>query len=409
MLSRYFTLSRTVYILCLGTLVNRAGTFVLPFLTIYLQDELGWEKGSATYASCVYGIGAIIAMVLGGHLADRCGRKVMMICALCGAAAGLLLFGAVTTTWAVMAALLLFAILGEMYRPAASAMIADVTPVELRPQAFALMYVAVNLGFAIALPVGGFISERSFAWLFRLDALTSGVYALIIFLSIRETLHFTRGSGASGQPRESNSPGARDSMLAAARIIISDRVFMLYWAGTFLLCLLYMQALTVLPLHLRQQGFSKQEYGWIIGVNGMLIVVLQLPVTAIVTRFPRKFMVPLSSVVTGIGFALTVFADRGWQHGAAVAVWTCGEIMNAPLMSAIIGDLAPSHMRARYLGTFSMCFSLAMVVSPPIGGWVLVNAGPAALWLGCAGMGLFSACLYAVATRTRDPARMALT
>lgn len=410
MFSKYFNLSRTVYILCVGTLVNRAGTFVIPFLTTYFHKELHWDEKSSTFATGVYGVGALAAMLIGGQLADRYGRKLMMMCALCGSATGLVIFSAVTATWAVMGALLLFAVVGEMYRPAASAMIADVTPIEQRPQAFALMYVAVNLGFAIATPLGGFISQRSFQAMFWLDAMTSAIYAVIILVAIRETLHLTRGGAAaataSKQPERLKS-GSSDNILAATKFILTDRTFMLFWAATFSQCLLWMQAMSVLPLHLQQQGFTTQEYGWIIGVNGMLIVAVQLPVSAIVARYPRKYMVPLSSVVAATGFALTALAERGWQHGAAVAVWTCGEIMNAPLMSAIIGDLAPPHMRARYMGAFSMCWSLAMVVSPPIGGRILAEFGATTLWLGCGMLGLVSACLYAVATRANDPARPA--
>lgn len=405
MLAKYLILPRTVYILCLGTLVNRAGTFVIPFLTIYLQDALHWDKVSATRASGLYGVGALAAMVVGGQLADRYGRKIMMVCALGGAAASLTAFSMVSSTPTVLSLLLVFAFVGEMYRPAASAMIADVTPMAQRPQAFALMYVAVNLGFAIATPTGGLISAHSFQWLFWLDAATSAVYAVIIFVAIRETLHLARGVAANASPESVAAPremahDRTDGLIAAVRMILSDRVFVLYWFGTFFLCLLYMQAMTVLPLHLRQQGLLTRDYGVIIGVNGMLIVILQLPVTAVVTRFPRRAMVPLSSIVVGCGFAFTALAEYRWQHAAAVAIWTCGELMNAPLMSAIIGDLAPPRLRARYLGAFSMCFSLAMVVSPPLGGWVLETWGSTTLWMGCAGLGIISAFLYRVATRS---------
>ena len=114
MFSKYFTLSRTVYILCLGTLVNRAGTFVIPFLTTYFHKELHWDEKSSTFATGVYGVGAIAAMAIGGQLADRYGRKLMMMCALCGAATALIIFSAVTAAWAVMGALLLFAVVGEV-------------------------------------------------------------------------------------------------------------------------------------------------------------------------------------------------------------------------------------------------------------------------------------------------------
>ena len=188
MLKEYRSLSRTVHLLCIGALVNRAGAFLVPFLTLYLRESLDLGIGFATTAMGVFGVGALVASLVGGQLADQLGRKTVMLISLFGSAAILMLFGNLSSPWTILAAILVFSLLSEMYRPAASAMVADVTESEQRSFAFSLMYVAINLGFAIAASVGGMLAEISFHWLFWGDAVTTAVFGLLILFWITETI-----------------------------------------------------------------------------------------------------------------------------------------------------------------------------------------------------------------------------
>ena len=151
-----------VRVLCLGSLVNRAGSFVVIFLTVYVSEHLGFGVPFATLCMGVFGFGSMIGSMVGGQLADQLGRRIVMLLALFGGAAVLLLMGSITNPWLFMITVGVFGLVMDMYRPAASAMIADVVPAARRPHAFALMYISVNLGFAIAPIVGGFIAEYSF-------------------------------------------------------------------------------------------------------------------------------------------------------------------------------------------------------------------------------------------------------
>ena len=129
MLKPYFALPRAVHVLCLGTFVNRAGTFLVPFLTLYLTSSLGLGSAFATQAMGLYGFGGIVAALTGGALADRIGRRTVMMISLLGAASLLAFFGRLTSPPAILAAVLAFSFLGEMYRPAASAISASVIAV----------------------------------------------------------------------------------------------------------------------------------------------------------------------------------------------------------------------------------------------------------------------------------------
>lgn len=181
MVRAYLQLPRAVHILCLGTLINRAGTLLMPFLTLYLTTERGLGVTFATFAMGAHGAGAMLGALTGGHLADLIGRRTVMLTSLLGGAAILRLFGALTAPWAIIAAVVVFSILADMYRPAASAMIADLVDPEHRPHAYALMYVAVNLGFSVGATLGGIVATWWFVWLFWIDSLTAAVYAAIIF------------------------------------------------------------------------------------------------------------------------------------------------------------------------------------------------------------------------------------
>ncbi len=183
MLKQYLTLPRAIHILCVGAFINRAGAFLAPFLTLYLQKKLDLGTEFATQAMGIYGVGAMAAFAVGGHLADRLGRRTVMLISLLGSGSILMVFGRLSSPWAILAALLLFALVAEMYRPAASAMIADLVAPDRRPEAFGLMYVSINLGFAVAASVGGVLARYSFRLLFWGDALTAFVYAGIIFLT----------------------------------------------------------------------------------------------------------------------------------------------------------------------------------------------------------------------------------
>lgn len=392
MLKPYFALPRAVHVLCLGTFVNRAGTFLVPFLTLYLTSSLGLGSAFATQAMGLYGFGGIVAALTGGALADRIGRRTVMMISLLGAASLLAFFGRLTSPPAILAAVLAFSFLGEMYRPAASAMIADLTTPAQRPQAYGLMYLTINLGMTVSPIVGGFLAQRSFQWLFWGDAATSAAYAMLLLFAVSETLPARRKvEGADGAAaHEPHAP-----MGEVARRLAGHHVFLLFCLATHLVSITYMQSHTTLPLYMQGLGLSPQTYGLVVAVNAFLIVCLQLPFTNGIARFPRETMLVASAVVTAIGFGLTGFATSAWPLAGTVVVWTFGEMMQSPYLSTVVADLAPRDLRGTYMGMLTLSFASALMVGAPLGGAVLARFGPGALWAASCGIALLGAALYA--------------
>ncbi len=399
MFRQYLELPRAIHVLCLGTFVNRAGTFLVPFLTLYLTSSLGLGGAFATQAMGVYGLGGIVASLTGGALADRIGRRTVMVSSLLGGASILLFFGRLTSPPAILAAVLAFAFLGEMYRPAASAMIADLAGPAERPRAYSLMYLTINLGMTVSPVVGGFIAERSYQWLFWGDAATGAAYALLLILAVRETLPVR---GAAGSAHEPHPP-----LGLVARRIAGHRAFLLFCLATHLVAITYMQSHTTLPLYMSGLGLGPQQYGLIVAVNAFMIVAFQLPFTHATERFPREKLVVASAVVTAIGFGLVGLAKSPWPLAGTVAVWTIGEMLQSPYLSAVVADLAPRGLRGSYMGMLTFSFASALMVGAPLGGAVLARFGAGALWTGALGVALVGAALYAAIAPTLRRAQAA--
>lgn len=396
MLKPYLALPRAIHVLCLGTFINRAGTFLVPFLTLYLTSSLGLGSAFATQAMGLYGLGGIAAALTGGQLADRVGRRTVMLVSLLGAAGILLFFGRLTSPPAILAAVLAFAFLGEMYRPAAMAMMADLTTPAQRPTAFAFMYLTINLGMTVSPIVGGFIAQRSFQWLFWGDALTSATYAAILFLAVRETLPSRLAAGAAAAGGGATAaPHAHPPIGAVVRRILGHGVFLLFCLATHLVSISYMQSHTTLPLYMKGLGLTPQHYGLVTAVNALLVVVLQLPFATLTGRLPREAMLVVSSLFMAVGFGLTGYATTPLWLAGTVVVWTIGELLQAPYLSTVVADLAPADLRGTYMGMLTLSFASALMVGAPLGGWVLERFGSGALWAGSFGVALAGAAIYA--------------
>ncbi|HEX5132576.1 MAG TPA: MFS transporter [Candidatus Krumholzibacteria bacterium] len=375
---------RPVWVLFAGTLVNRFGSFVLIFLALYLTRK-GFTAPQAGLAMGAYGAGAIGASIVGGWLADHIGRRNSIVLSMLMSAAVMLVFPRAEHYAALVGLAALAGFCAELYRPAAAALIADVTTPAQRVTAYALYRLAINLGFAIGPAVGGFMAARSFTWLFVGDALTSIVYAGIALaaLSNRTVEHHT------GTPRRGALP-----------VILRDTPFLLFIASTFAAATVFMQHASSYPLQINAFGYSSSVFGMLISLNGAIICAVELPLTTLCRRYPARAVMTAGLVVIGVGFALTAFVSRIPMLVTCVIVWTVGEMLYFPFASAHIANVSPADMRGRYHGAWGISWGLGAVVGP-IGGTALFAWNPHSVWLACGMLAALGALLVVFATRTR--------
>ena len=379
---------RTAWTLFFGAFVNRLGTFVLPFLTLYLTEH-GYSKVQAGLGIAAYGMGAIASQGFGGTLADRLGRRNTIAFSMFTGAGLTVLLPEVSGLPAILGVVGLLGMMAEIYRPAASALLADVVDTEHRVASFTLQRLAINLGWAIGLALGGALADRSFQWLFWADAFTSAAFGVIALVALP---HGTRSS--KGEDRAAGG--------GAMKFIRADRGFLLFLIAVFFIAAIYMQNATTFALQIRALGYSKKVYGLLLGFNGALVFLLELAVTSRTQRRDRLQMVALGAALLGIGFGSLLFAHALPLLLGMTVIWTFGEMIESPNASAFVADRAPDHLRGRYQAAFGSMFAFAAVIGPIVGTSVF-SVSPNAVWIGCAGLGLLAAVMALAAHRAPVP------
>jgi MFS family permease len=370
-------LPRTFWVLWAGMFVNRIGTFVVPFLAVYLTQARHLPIATAGFMAALYGAGSVVASPLGGYLADHAGRRTTMVAALGLGGASMIALGFVQRLEILAPACFLVAMIGECYRPALQAAVADIVPMRDRVRAFGVLYWVINLGVAIGLTFAGFLATRSFVWLFVGDGLSSLVFAAIVWRAVPET----RPARAE---HEARPHGLVRGFLAPYR----DRPFLAFLALNTLVFLVFMQHATALPIEMANHGVPRTAMGAVLAVNGFLIVLLQPLLAPWMARHDRSRLIAAGAALLGVGFGMNALLSTAPGYGAGVALWSVGEIGLLPVANAVVADVALPDLRGRYQGAHGLTFSTALCLGPLIGTAALQYAGGTVLWLGCLVVGL---------------------
>ncbi|MGV3531300.1 MAG: MDR family MFS transporter [Chthoniobacteraceae bacterium] len=376
-------LPRTFWVIFAGSFINRFGTFVMPFLTIYLVRQ-GYSLTAASFAVSAFGLGSFCGSGFGGYLSDKIGRRNTIVLG-AGAASVMCMGIYLADSFAMIA---LFAALngfaGGVHHPASSALLADVVPPERRVRAYAAMRLAINAGFACGSATAGFLVETPL-WLFVGDAVTTAVFGLVALVAL------PHGLRASSQ----EAPWS-----AAITVIRKDRGFHALFVATLCSALIYSQFSSTYSLHVLNTGLSVQLgsihltganlFGLLIGWNGLMVVLGELPLTQWSQRYRPQYAMAAGYLLLGIGFMLNAAPGALAMLFFAMTIFTLGEMISSPVSSAYVAHLAPPAMRGRYMGTLALAWSSASMIGPPVG-MQLFSFSPLLLWMTCGLLGLLGA------------------
>jgi MFS family permease len=379
-------LPRAFWWLWVATLINRLGGFVPAFLMLYLTLDRGYSVAYAGLVVAFSGAGGALATLVGGVLADRVGRRPTLLLSQLATALSTAVLGFTDGQVAIAVVACLVGFASAASRPVVAAMTADLVPAADRSRAFSLNYWAVNIGFSVSASVAGVLAVHGYLWLFVGEAAMTLVCAFVIFVKVAES----RPVAAAGEvaPKAGGLVG-----------VLRDRRFMALIGLTFLLALVQLQSHTTLAVSVARSGLSTTDYGLVMALNGVLVVVLQIPLTKVLDGRDRGWVLGAAGLLLGWGFALSAFADSVAFYAFTVVVWTIGEIIYAPLVTAVAVELSPPAARGRYQGVFAFTFAGAAFAGPALGGLVMDRAGELILWMSCGVVGTVVAVGYFIVAR----------
>jgi len=373
------------WILFSGTLVNRFGHFVIPFLAIYLRQR-GYDGHVLGLTLGAYGAGALIAGVIGGYLADRIGRKPTMLISCGGSAIFMLLLSQAEGVPALVVTTFMNGLMVAMYSPAAGALIADLVPPHLRVRAFSCQRLAVNLGFAVGMATAGFMAARSFMALFIVDAATTLILGLTIMIGLKPRPRAATGTDGWGH---------------ALKHMRGNVPFQFAAIASFLIAVVFWQMSSSYGLQITEgAGLSERIYGLLMALNGILIVLVELPLTSFTRRFPPVKIMAIGYALIGVGMGLNALGATLALLVISMVVFTVGEMIALPISSSHMAALAPDEMRGRYQGVIALTWSAATMLGPSMG-LALYESSPALLWIGT----MIVSCLAGVMMLAGDPAK----
>jgi predicted MFS family arabinose efflux permease len=337
----------------------------MPFLCLYLYQDRGLSMTLVGIILLAAGLCSAISQALGGALSDRFGRRpILLMAALVSIFlySGLaVLIGISAPVWAITIAYIAGRSALTITRPVISAMVADFTSKERLTEAYGILRIGANIGWAAGPAIGGYLATfMSYGWLFGVPVLTCGIVFLIIFFFIRESSHVV-----------SKRVGFR-SMLPP----VDNRAFLVFVVLSLLLFMVMGQMTSTLSIFaVDRVGFSTAQYGLLLTLNGLIVIFFQYPMTLALRRLAKFRALMLGSLLYGFGYlSLGWITQFGWALGA-MAIITTGEIINSPVTLSVIGELSPQDQRGRYMGFYGLSETTGMAMGPLLGG-LLLDAFP---------------------------------
>ncbi len=387
-----------VWIVSLGILVNRCGNFLPVFIVLYLTSNQGYSAGLAGLVLGAAGVGNVLGNAVGGYLADRLGRRWTIALSGVTSAALTALVPALSTLFLNIVVVGLVGVASQIYRPAASALLVDsVTTNQQRVAAFAVFRFAMNIGAAVGGFVGGWLATNSYTELFLGNAVACLLFGVLGLLLLRDA-----PPGGAGEGQEDGSGSAAPVEEAGYRQALADRRLRRFLVMTVIAEFVYIQSTVGLPLHVTSSGLTASDLGLLIGLNGVLVLLFELPIAGLVVKRRAAYVLAVGNLFTGIGLALTGFATNMVLLCATVVLWSLGEMMYSSVANAHLGGMSPPHMVGRYQGLYGAAFTFGTGVGPLVGG-AIYALNEWALWAAVGVAGLISAQLCLPSRRAPAP------
>jgi len=376
----YAGLSRSTWLLSLVMLINRSGTMVIPFMTLYLTStQMGYSIGQAGIVFGLFGAGAFTGAFFGGKLTDKIGFYPVQLITLIGGGILFIVLGQMKSYSLICIFTYLLSFVNEAFRPANSTAIAFYSKEDNRTRSYALNRLAINMGWALGSGLGGFLAKQSYELLFWVDGITNIIAALLMWLFLKPVNY---------KPAKLVTTD-REPLLSAYK----DKTYLRFIIITMLFASCFFQIFTNLPVFFKKElHFSEPYIGLLMSVNGIVIALVEM-VLIYKLEGKRKHTVYIIMGVALVGLSFMLLNIPG--VGALLAfvmiiAITFGEIFSMPFMNTYWIGRTQIANRGQYAALYTMAWSAAQCLGPLGGAQLAEHYGFTILWWTVGGLALFA-------------------
>ena len=355
----FASLQKNIWILSIAMFINRSGSMVLLFTSLYLTKQLHFTIAEAGLALSFYGFGSVLGSYFGGWLTDRKHFFYIMIFSLIGSGLILLLLLVASSPFYISLIIFAYAFTADIFRPANSKAIAVYSTPQNRTRSVSLVRLAVNLGFSVGPAVGGFVAlYLGYKWLFVIDSCTSFLAAAMLFFYLPKTAINITTSSSNAVLNDSTTSAYRD---------IKYLVFILLVA---FYGISFFQLFASIPQYFSQVcHYSEDTIGLLLALNGLVVVIIEMPLVAKLEKNLKIFNFIIGGVLCiPLAFAILYF-------GNGILLWaiiytlmiTISEVLAMPFMMSYALSRPEKERQGQYSALYSIAFGLANIFAPLLG------------------------------------------
>ncbi len=366
----YEGLSRNSWYLSIVMLINRSGTMVIPFMTIYCTQRLHFSIAQAGFIMGLFGLGAITGAYFGGKIIDTIGFYTLQVASLFAGGAMFMVVGYLHHFVTLCIGVYILSICNESFRPANSTAIAHYSKPENRTRSYSLNRLAINLGWGVGGALGGFLASHNYRLLFWVDGSTNIMAAIMLLFLL------PRAATEAKSPRDKTE-------IPEGSSAYRDKTYLSFIALVVLFAFCFFQLFTMLPLFYKiAWHFDEQFIGILMAMNGLIIALIEMIlIFKLEGTRPPLYFIKIGILLIGLGFVLSNLLPASRLTAVlSMLLISLGEILSMPFMNTFWISRSAHNNRGQFAALYTMAWSTAQTIAPSIGSQVIQHIGFTILW-----------------------------
>ena len=381
----YAGLSESTWWLSLVMLINRSGTMVVPFMTMYMTQHMKVGIGKAAVVMSLFGAGSVAGSLLGGKITDKIGFYYVQMFTLIGGGIMFIVLGQMTSYTSICVASFFLSMINEAFRPANTVAVAHYSTEQNRTRSYSLNRLAINLGWAVGGALGGFVAGYNYQLLFWVDGFTNIGAGILLYNVLSPS-------------RNAATKQVHTKELTPAASVYKDRIYLFFVLLQIVFAICFFQLFTILPVFFKEEWHLSEPFiGFTMALNGLLIAVIEMVlVYRLEGRRPYLHFISAGVLLIGVSYAML---NGSAVYAVSLAILssiviTIGEMLSMPFMNSFWIRRTTNSNRGQYAGLYTMAWSMAQVVGPLTSGQVAEKYGYDVLWWATGGICLLLSIIY---------------
>lgn len=358
-------------------------SMIWPFVTVIIRERLDIALTTAALLLTIQSIASLLSTLVVSSIMDKFGRKTPIYVSLIGGALSLVGMATASTfeQWAILMAI--YGVFHPVFNIGVNTMVADIIEPENRSAAYALIRMISNAGIAIGPVIGGIlVTLMSFETVYYTIAIAYGILTVFVLLFIQETIPYLMDIKNNVTTKSNMGYG----------YILRDTVFMSMFVMFMLVMFGNTQIFVLFPVYAKENfGLVESQYSLLLTINATMVVLFQYAMTKFTDRYRPLNVMAVAALLYAIGLGSVAIGYDLPTFAISMVIVTIGELMLMPTALTFIANIAPTEMRARYMGIFGLGWPLAAGVGPVIGGFLNDNYSPVSMWVGASGLAIIGA------------------